>query len=180
MCFDKDKLKSLVGKIFNLYRCDDFQFSNPVTQIVGLNIDNSWFEISNVQESVDYYGNLDEVALFKFNQVEEQEIRSAIIGGKQIDNPINLRIKKITLVNEYQTLKKDDLEYDVKFTRAIIFDLEDSRQVAFEKDLWPYSEEINIYKGYMQVNQINKYEEFNSIWGENYSSSCDLEYEEIS
>ena len=48
-------------------------------------------------------------------------------------------------------------------TRGVIFDLGD-REVAFRKDTCPFSEEIEIYRGYDLINKFPKNTDFLEGW----------------
>ena len=55
MRFDSDMIQSWIGKKFDKYKCDAFEFTNSVTQIVGLYIDDEVYAITKVLEAVDYF-----------------------------------------------------------------------------------------------------------------------------
>ena len=56
MRFDLKMIQNWIGKLFNKYKCDAFDFTNSVTQIVGLYIGDKVYSLTNIQEPVDYYG----------------------------------------------------------------------------------------------------------------------------
>ena len=64
--------------------------------------------MSNVQEPVDYYGNMDDVAICHFTKAEDSDIHSALEGVTQIDTPINGRIEKVVwLMKTSKSLKTE-------------------------------------------------------------------------
>lgn len=162
--FDGKIFQSFIGKIFYKYRCDPFVYAPSVTQTVGLYIGDEVYKASNVQETVDYYGNMDEVAVFRFTKTQDEEIYSALAGVEQIDTVIDGRIEKIVLVNENQQTFENGIQtYDVWLTRGVIFTV-DGREISFEKQNWPYSEEINIERGYNLIDKFGDVSEFSEDW----------------
>lgn len=65
MGFNINTIKKLIGRCFNQYKCDVFQFTNSVTGRVGIYIDDLVYELHNEQESVDHFGVTDDYAVFK-------------------------------------------------------------------------------------------------------------------
>ena len=61
--------------------------------------------------------------------------------------------------------------YDVWLTRAIIF-VVDGREVLFEKDVVPFSEEIIILKGYELEGQLSDAGAFLEGWDEGIVPEC--------
>ena len=164
MRFDEEIFKNLVGQTFHKYRCDPFVYTPSVTQIVGLYIGDEVYKMSNVQEPVDYYGNMDDVAICRFIKAKDADIRSALEGVDQIDTPINGRIEKVVLVNEHQQVFENGTQtYDVWLTRGVIFTV-DGREISFEKQNWPYSEEINIERGYNLIDKFGDVRDFSEDW----------------
>lgn len=164
MRFNESGLKDLLGKPFIKYRCDKFAYTSSVTQIVGLYIDDMVFKLENIQESVDYFGVEEDIAVMKISESENESIRSAIEATEQIDNPVQGAIDEIMLVNENQKVYKHGKQiYDVWLTRGIIFKV-DGREISFEKDTVPFSEEIYIRRGYDLIEMFGSTEGFSEGW----------------
>lgn len=179
MRFNSEILKSMIGKCFSKYKCDAFDFTNSVTQIVGMYIGEKVYALTNIQECVDYFGETEDVAVCKFEETVDSNIKSAFVNTEMIATPIKGVIEKIILVNENQQLFKDSVElYNVWLTRAIIFFV-DGREVAFEKDIIPFSEEIIIRRGYDLIEKLSDEKEFLASWGEGVVPKCIREIEEI-
>lgn len=175
MRFDQNIFKTLIGKHFNKYRCDQFVYTPSVTQIVGLYIDSEIFIMKNELETVDYFGNREEIAVSTFSKCGNEDVKSALVEGQMIDNPVNGIINAIKIVNEHQQVcLNDESEYDVWLTRGIIFIVED-REISFEKSIVPFSEEINIRKGYDLIKLFGTIEEFTDGWDENVKARIERE-----
>ena len=71
MRFDLVLIQSWIGKKFNKYKCDAFEFTNSVTQIVGLYIGDEVYALTNVQEAVDYFGATEDMAVAKLSASED-------------------------------------------------------------------------------------------------------------
>ena len=149
----------LIGKCFKKYRCDSFEYTNSVTGVVGLYIDNKTLELRNEQESIQYFDSVDDIALWSIKEVNENDIRSFFEDTDQIDTPVDEIVKKITLVNEHQKVKISDDIYELWITRAILFHLE-TKDIYFEKDNTAFSEEIEIKRGHDLVNEFPKKNDF--------------------
>ena len=175
MRFDNNMLHSFIGLEFIKYKCDEFVYTNSVTGIVGLYIGDKVFSISNIQESVDYFGNDDDIAVMKIKEVNDGNIKTVFNETTQIDTPINGKIEDITLINENQQIYKDGvLQYNVWLTRAIVFKV-DGREILFEKDIVPFSEEILIQRGYDLAKKVNDEKSFLDGWPNNLTPMCNRE-----
>lgn len=81
---------------------DAFAYTNSVYGIAGLNVDNTFFKISNKIDVRDYFDAEEDVVIFNIMKVEKDNIHSYIEGKKLIEVPINQHIKHIKVVNEHQ------------------------------------------------------------------------------
>ena len=95
MRFDENMVKGWIRKEFDQFRCDPFDFTNSVTQIVGLYINGSVFSITNIQETVDYFGNKEDIAVCRLKETENSAIQSAFKNSEMISTPIGGRIDYI-------------------------------------------------------------------------------------
>lgn len=81
-----------------------------------------------------------------------------------ITTPVGGIITSVKLINENQKLfEKGVCIYDVWLTRAIIFEVGD-REISFEKDTVPFSEEITIQKGYNLIDKVTDNNDFLEDW----------------
>lgn len=172
MRFNSELIRSLVGKDFHYYKCDAFDFTNSVTQIVGLYIGEKAYALTNVQENVDYFGENDDMAVCRFTETEDKNIKSAFNDTEMIITPINGIIEKVLLVNENQQLFKNGEElYNVWLTRGIIF-VVGGREISFEKDSVPFSEELIIQRGYDLIEKFSDEKEFLESWEGGIEPRC--------
>lgn len=179
MRFNVNMLKELIGKKFSKYKCDAFDFTNSVTQIVGIYIEDRVYSLTNIQESVDYFGNDDDVAICRFTETADNNVKSAFKDTEMITTPVEGIIERIILVNENQKIFKDNEElYNVWLTRAIIFHV-NGREISFEKDNVPFSEEIIIQRGYNLIERLSDEKEFLSSWSEGLVPECARDILEI-
>ena len=179
MRFDAYFIHSWIGKEFKKYKCDAFDFTNSVTQIVGLYIGDAVYALTNKQEAVDYFGNKDDVAVFKLKASDDVSIKSAFVDVEMIDTPVGNPITAVKLVNECQKLSIDgEPAYEVYLTRAVIIEV-GGREISFEKDTVPFSEEITILRGYDLQNKISDNEGFLEGWDNGYKPTYSREILEI-
>jgi hypothetical protein len=172
MRFDEEIFRQMINQKFKKYRCDPFVYTPSVTRIVGLYIGSNVYKMTNIEEKADYFGNDDEVAISRFEKTTNEAITSAFCDESQIDTPIEEIINKIIIVNENQKTWRDGkLDYDVFLTRGIIFCV-DNREISFEKQNWPYSEEIIIRRGYQLIDSFGDITEFSKGWDQNIKAEA--------
>lgn len=179
MRFDQNTLKKWIGKNFVKYKCDPFAYTNSVTAIAGIFIDKEVYKLTNIQTTIDYFGVNDDCGVFTLEQTESNEIKSLFDNVEQVEIPVSEIIQKITVVNENQQIyKNQEQTYDVWLTRCIIFRFSD-REISFEKDNIPFSEEIIIRRGYELVKQLSSEKDFLEGWDDEITPQCSREYIEI-
>jgi hypothetical protein len=140
-----------------------------VTQIVGLYIGNEVYALTNVQETVDYFGSIDDMAVAKLSASEDVMIKSVFKDVEMISTPVGEEITSVKIVNEQQTMAINGKQaYEVWLTRAIIFEV-GGREISFEKDMVPFSEEITIQRGYNLIDRITDNSDFLEVWDEEYT-----------
>ena len=179
MRFNSDLIRSWIGKKFNKYRCDAFEFTNSVTQIVGLYIGDEVYALTNVQEAVDYFGTTEDMAVAKLSASEDAMIKSAFKDVEMISTPVGEKITSVKIVNEQQSMAiSGKPTYEVWLTRAIIFKM-GGREISFEKDTVPFSEEITIQRGYNLIDKVSDNDDFLEEWDDEYSPDYKREVVEI-
>lgn len=167
-------LEKMIGKAFNKYCCDPFVFTPSVEGIVGIYIDDAPYKLTNNIEVLDYYGENEDVAVYKLESCNQEDIKSQQDEGQFITTPVNSIIDSITIINENQQLYyNQEQTYNVFTPRAIIFHFEDKHEIMFEKDIW-FSERIIIYKGYNLKEKLSSTDEFLESWDDSpgYSPKC--------
>ena len=88
------------------------------------------------------------------------------------------RIDYITVVNEHQKVKNLKDDYEVWLTRGIIFSV-DGREISFEKDNVPFSEEIIIRRGYNLLEKFTDVNDFLEGWEKGILAECHREVIEM-
>ena len=124
---------------------------------------------------MDYYGEEEDVALFKFEQRSFSSIHSLIQNQIMIEIPVEAVISEVIVVNENQKLFENGEQiYEVLLTRGIIFKFEDGHELSFEKNIW-FSEDITVEKGYDLLSRFTPETEFVEGWSGNYRGECSRE-----
>lgn len=168
-------LQSLVGKQFDEVKHDPFIYVPSVYGIVGFFIDGKAYKLTNLIEVLDYYGKMEDVAVFRFEQTSQDQIKTFVDNGELISYPICSRIREIRIVNENQRLYHNNVQtYDVNTVRGLIFVFEDGHEFSFEKPIW-FSEEIVIRKGYNLIDSFASTDEFGEAWEGDYRGECSRE-----
>lgn len=92
------------------------------------------YGLLNERKSILYFDSIDDVALWTFKKVGQNDIHLFFENVKQIDTPVDEKIRKITLVNEHQKVTISNKNYEMWVTRAIIFHLE-NKDIYFKKTI---------------------------------------------
>lgn len=145
--FDKNLLRSFVGKTFNRFVHPQFIYTKTATMYIGFMIDNVSYCIENDYESLDYFGWDNEATVTRLYEKPWQDIVE-MWKDKASITEVQETIESITVINDhYSSFSNDVQNYDYWETRAIIFHFKD-HEVAFTKsDCW-FSMEIEISKGH--------------------------------
>lgn len=168
-------LHSFIGKEFKKYKCNPFLFTPSVYGIVGFFIDDKSYVLTNFTEVLDYYGSNEDVAVFKFSEAPEFEIKSHLKDTEMIETPVLTKVAKICVVNEHQKLFKQGAQiYDTYTTRALIFHLEDELELSFEKNIW-FSEEITVLRGNDLIKRLSPVSNFIESFNGDYTAECTRE-----
>ena len=77
-------LHEMIGKNFAKIACNKFVYSNSVYGIVGIYVGELIYKVTNFVDAIDYYGKLEDVAVFKLEEASENEIIALAQGAKKI------------------------------------------------------------------------------------------------
>ena len=168
-------IKDMVGKMLKKYKCDPFEFSTAVYGIVGICTSKSAYAFTNKISVLDYYGAMEDVAIFRVEKYSELEIKSLVSGNTMIDMPVNKLIKEVDIVNEHQQVFENNQKtYDVWLTRGIIIRLEDDTEISLEKNVW-FSEMITVDRGTDLLKKFTPVDEFAEDWEGTFRGECSRE-----
>ncbi len=170
-----DFIKAMVGKVLKKYKCDSFEFSTAVYGIVGICTSESTYAITNKISVLDYYGSMEDVAVFGIEKRSEAEIQSLVSGNTMISMPVNKLIQEVDIINEHQQVFENNQKaYDVWLTRGIIIKLEDDMEISLEKNVW-FSEMITVDRGTNLLEKFTPVEEFAEDWEGDFRGECSRE-----
>ena len=168
-------LKNMVGKKMVKYKCDLFEFSTSVYGVVGIAFENADYAFTNITATMDYYGEEEDVALFKMECTPFASIQSMVQNQTMVETPVESVVSEILVVNENQKLFETDVQtYEVLVTRGIIFVFEDGHELSLEKNIW-FSEDISVEKGYKLIQRFTPTSEFEEGWSGDYRGECTRE-----
>jgi len=169
-----EKIQSMVNQEFKMIRHDPLIYGPGAYGIVGVYVGDKVFAITNQTEVLDYYGTMEDVAVFRFDESETAQIAS-LTNNEMVNYPIKNIIKEIRIVNENQQLFQQGTQiYDVHTVRGIIFVFQDGREISFEKPVW-FSEDIYIEKGYDLYDKFAPTDAFLEDWEDGYTAKCTRE-----
>jgi hypothetical protein len=145
--FNTALIQSFVGKTLTKYKHAEFMYTNSVTGIVGLEINDVVYALTNEYEAIDFLSLDDEATIFRISKSKWNNIDS-MINNDINEVYVNETIKKIVLVNDHIIINdRRNVAYDMHDTKGIIFCFENHELCFVKQDCW-FSQEIEIYKGY--------------------------------
>lgn len=151
--FDITLIKSFVGRTLTKYMHADFIYTNSVTGILGFQIGNDVYELTNEYETMDFLSLDNESTVFRISATRWDKVESMINNGIN-ETSVNEIIRKIILVNDHTTIKiGQNVKYDMWDTKVIIFCFEKNEICFMKQDCW-FSQEIEIYKGHDLLEKI--------------------------
>ena len=166
---------ALIGKKLESICHDPFVYTNSVYGIAGMKVEDAFYKVSNEIEVRDYFGEKEDVAVFKISEDAQENVRSLIEDSSIITVPIDQKIKHIDVVNEHQSLYENGVQtYDVWITRGFVIELEDGLQISFEKEIW-FSEDINIERGYHLIDRFFSVDRVTEGWSKPKKMICERE-----
>ncbi len=150
-----DTLRNCINKPFKKYRADPIEQAPWVWERVALYIDDKIYLLRNEIEAIEFFDfGLEDVSKLHFENVEESEVHSGLVGVQQVDTNINDRIKRIYLINEKQTRFQDDVPVsEMYFTKGIVFET-DLRQYSFMKEDWDFEVHIELDRGSNVIDKL--------------------------
>lgn len=176
---DETTLRCMVGRRMNRYKHDPFVFSANVYGIVGICVEVGAWTFTNFIEVADYYGANEDVAFFRLQRANWDDIHSRIPDQTMIETPVGRVISSIDVVNERQKLFEKGIQtYEVCLTRGVVFKFDDGSELSFEKNIW-FSEDITVRKGYNLIQSFSPTSEFIESWENNLRGECSREIVEL-
>lgn len=111
--FNTTLIKSFLGKNFTKYKHAAFMYTNSVTGIVGFEIDDNVYELTNEYEAMDFLTLNGESTVFQISKTKWDKVES-MINNDINESTINEKIQKVILVNDHTTLKiEQNVAYDM-------------------------------------------------------------------
>ena len=177
---DIASFRKMIGRKMLKVKCDPFLFSSSVYGVVGICTEDTAYAFTNLVESADYFGQNEDVAIFRMKQMPFDDIRSMVQWQEMIVQPVDSVIREVQVVNERQELFKNGTKiYETWVTRGIIFQFKDGHELSFEKNIW-FSEDISVEKGYDLITRFTPVSEFEEGWSGEYIGRCYREIIKIS
>ena len=128
---EKSLLAGMVGKTLEELVHDEYTVNHTTYMSAWLAIDGNVYDVHCEVEPLDYFGDVDDVAVVSIRTAERDDVRSHLVGRRLVTDRI---ARKIT-----------EVEHTFSFTSAIIFEL-DGTKLMFEFGPW-FSEDIGIERG---------------------------------
>ena len=158
-----EMLRGIIGKTFDYYSCDPFEFFPSVFGIVGFRIDDKFYKLTCDLEKTTRFWNEDEIARLRFEECGDQKPESRMDGGAMIDTPVHDTIVNIDLINDLESVTFENEKRSLCSTKGIIFHLSSGNEISFEIDTW-FSEMITINKGYNLIERFTSTDDFLEEW----------------
>lgn len=156
-------LRDIVGKNFNFYSCDPFEFTPSVFGIVGFKIEDKFYKLTCNLKKITRFWNEDEIAQLRFEECGNHRPKSRMDDGAMIDTPVLDTIVKIDLINDLESVAFENEKRTLCSTKGLIFYLSTGNEISFEIDTW-FSEMITIQRGYGLIDKFTTVEDFIEEW----------------
>lgn len=164
-----DLLRKQVNSTFVKFKADPFIFGNNVYGKLGIYTDSDILLLLDETDVLDYFGDSEDICKLEILEATEDEIISGLKDVTQVDTCINRKIKKIGIVQEIQTMNKNDSPlYELCFTHGLIFYLEDGLEISFEQTN-PFVEDIAICQGYDLITSFNSLDTTSDVCEDGYT-----------
>ena len=143
---EKSLLAGMVGKTLEELVHDEYTVNHTTYMSAWLAIDGNVYDVHCEVEPLDYFGDVDDVAVVSIRTAERDDVRSHLMGRRLVTDRIARKITDVKLIEDTQEmLEGDEVEHTFSFTSAIIFEL-DGTKLMFEFGPW-FSEDIGIERG---------------------------------
>lgn len=144
----KELLKTLINQTIIEFVHDEYEdSSNPYSYMTVwfITCDNI-FEIHYESQPLNYFGEIDDVAVVSIKKVEREEVKSSLVGHKLVHDTINKQLINIALVEDTQIFVENGVNKQAyTFVSALIFDFKTTKlMLTFDGG---FSEMIDIYRG---------------------------------
>lgn len=167
---ETEMLKNIIGKKMEKYRHDEFLLGKGV--VIGnveFFVEEKTYALFDRNHVVDFFWGKEDICDFFFKEIEEKEAISYCLDTKQIDFPMNKKIKDIIVVNDkVELFERGKLQFTYKFLSGLIFVFEDL-ELGFEKRTW-MQELIYVHKGQKIISSFKSPNEELNEWPENQKS----------
>ena len=145
---EKSLLASLVGQQFEKYRIDEHVAGTCESSfgVVGLFIGGKIFAFTAKQESRDFFGSKEDIAVVSFSETDEKGIAPHLVDQRQVDWNVGDVIEDVVLFEDSQTLNEDGADvFEYRWTGAIVFKMPHT-EIVIEPDGW-IMESFAIHRG---------------------------------
>lgn len=165
-----ESLKEMVCKNMFKYRHDEFFFrKRKIIGNVEFFIDGKIYGLFDRNHTVDFFWGKEDICDLFFKEIEEKEAISFCLDVKQIDFPMEKKIKDILLVNDQVDLYENgELQFTYKFLSGLVFVFDDI-ELGFEKATW-MQELMYVHKGNAVLKDFRSQTEELNDWPEKQTS----------
>ena len=135
---EKALLASLIGKQFEKYRIDEYVAGTCESSfgVVGLFVGGRVFAFTAEQESRDFFGAKEDIAVVSFSETDEDGIKPHLVDKKQVDWNVGGVIEDIVLYEDRQILSEGGADvFEYRWTGAIVFKMPRT-EIVVEPDGW--------------------------------------------
>ena len=164
-------LRNMVGKEMLAFKYAPFADTSASYGSAGITVEDGSFTFTNYIEGADYFGTLEDVALFKLRKAPIEECPSGT-NSPLLTVPVRSLITKVSVVNERQLLFENEIKtYEVLLTRGVLFSFNDGTELSFEKGIW-FSEAIYVHRGQDLIQSFDPTSVFSEGWSGRFRGEC--------
>lgn len=143
---EKSLLAGMVGRTLEELVHDEYIVNSTTYMSAWLVVDGNVYDVHCEVEPLDYFGDVDDVAVVSVREARRGDVRSHLVGHRLATDRIARTITDVKLVEDTQEMVEgSEVEHTFSFTAAIIFEL-DGTKLMLEFGPW-FSEDIGIKRG---------------------------------
>ncbi len=135
---EKALLASLIGRQFEKYRIDEYVAGTCESSfgIVGLFVGGRIFAFTAEQESREFFGAKEDIAVVSFSETDEDGIKPHLVDKRQVDWSVGDVIEDIEIYEDRQVLSEDGADiFEYRWIGGIVFKMPRT-EIVVEPDGW--------------------------------------------
>lgn len=173
--FEKNLLKSLIGKRLNFFKSEAKDSWNRIFGNISIVTDDKEIEIRNELTETEYFGDTEDVSKFKIKEISSAYPFVLMVESPVVETKVDEVIEGITIIQDNVNIKNSENEsvYEITFDSAIVIKT-DKSTFAISRQ-WHLEEELSFVKTADYKSSVYSIENTIADWAdedEKMSATC--------